>query len=353
MEILSSNYPPMKTSHPTFSETFYTLLSKATRLDIAVGFVSSDALLELQKIMELNTRIRTLNLIIGMHYFDKFTKLQYEAAKRLNMYLESERRGKVYVVTAFPYHGKLYVYHDANGPSDAIIGSSNLGGIVEAGRRLYESSVLIKDVKIVQDIWNFVVGLRETSSEPIQDVAVTQFKEENPLLEGQEHVTRVSINEFNNIVGSITNVKFEIPIKPFEVSPHSNLNAFFGKGRKAKNGIVKPRHWYEVELIVPKAITGLDSYPKSGTADATFTVVTDDRWLFRCKVSGDYSKNFRSEGDLTILGKWLKGRLENIGALKIGSPVTRQTLEDYGRDTFTLAKTKMAGVWYLDFGVSD
>lgn len=141
------------------------------------------------------------------------------------------------------------------------------------------------------------------------------------------------------------------PIKPYEVSPQSNLNAFFGKGREAKNGLVKPRHWYEVELIVPKNITEQNGYPKAKTDDAIFDVITDDGWSFKCKVSGDYSKNFRSEGDLKILGKWLKGRLENAGVLKVGDPVTKETLELYGRDTFTLTKTIRPGIWYLDFGV--
>lgn len=70
---------------------------------------------------------------------------------------------------------------------------------------------------------------------------------------------------------------------------------------------------------------------------------------FKCKVSGDYSKNFRSENDLKILGKWLKGRLENAGALAVGEKVTQETLRRYGRNTFTLTKTKIPNLWYLDF----
>ena len=128
-------------------------------------------------------------------------------------------------------------------------------------------------------------------------------------------------------------------------------SAFFGKGRESRNGIVKPRHWYEVELIVPKSVAGQPGYPRSKTPEAEFDVITDDGWKFKCKVSGDYSKNFRSEGDLTILGKWLKGRLENDGVLKVGFPVTAQTLRNYGRSSFSLIKTSLPNIWYLDFGV--
>ena len=91
--------------------------------------------------------------------------------------------------------------------------------------------------------------------------------------------------------------------------------------------------------------------PKQKQMMHIFDVITDDGWSFKCKVSGDYSKNFRSEGDLKILGKWLKGRLENAGVLKVGDPVTKETLDLYGRNTFTLTKTNKTGIWYLDFGV--
>ncbi len=44
----------------------------------------------------------------------------------------------------------------------------------------------------------------------------------------------------------------------------------------------------------PKNVTSQEGYPQSKTEDAVFTVITDDGWSFKCKVSGDYSKNFRS-----------------------------------------------------------
>ena len=71
MEFLVSNYPPLKTGCKTFADTFYGLIPQTSKLDIAVGYVSSDALIELQKTIELNCNIQALNLIVGMHYFDK------------------------------------------------------------------------------------------------------------------------------------------------------------------------------------------------------------------------------------------------------------------------------------------
>ena len=80
MEFLFSNYPPIKTGFRSFSDTFYSLIPQSTQLDIAVGYVSSDSLMELKRILELNGNISQLNLIVGMHYFEHFTKVQYKAA---------------------------------------------------------------------------------------------------------------------------------------------------------------------------------------------------------------------------------------------------------------------------------
>lgn len=351
MELLFSNYPPMKTGYKTFSETFYELIPQTSKLDIAVGYVSADALIELQKTIELNSNIRTLNLIVGMHYFDRFTKLQYDAAINLNDFLMSNQLGSVRLVHAFRYHGKLYSYSNDAGPFAGIIGSNNLNSIVDGGVRVYESSVLLRDAVSAKRMNDFITQLMETSTRNIAELEIDTFNDENALLDGHEFVEKVSPQKLAAIICAKTDVAFEIPIKPYEVSPQSNLNVFFGKGRESKNGLVKPRHWYEVELIVSKSITSQPGYPQSQTDNAVFTVVTDDGWSFKCKVSGDYSKNFRSEGDLKILGKWLKGRLENAGVLTVGTPVTANTLNRYGRSSFTLTQTTIPGVWFLDFEV--
>jgi restriction endonuclease R.ngoVII len=352
MEFLFTNYPPVKFSKRTFSDAFYELIPKASCIDIAVGYVSADSIAELQKTIELNTNIEQLNLIVGMHYFDGFTEVQYNAAMGLNEYLVSSHRGGVNLVTAFRYHGKLYSYSNHNGSFAGIIGSDNLSSIVDGGARIYESSILLNDKASAQEMNQFISSLSIRASKNIRKLDITKFNEANALLDGQEYVEKATTNELVEALRKVrSEFTFNIPVKPYDVSPQSNLNVFFGKGREARNGLIKPRHWYEVELIVPKEITMRPGYPQSQTDSAVFDVITDDGWKFKCKVSGDYSKNFRSEGDLKILGKWLKGRLENKGALRVGEPVTRETLKKYGRDTFTLAQTEIPGLWYLDFGV--
>ena len=349
MELLSSNYPPVHCGGKSFSDTFYDLLSRASVLDIAVGYVTADSLAELQKIVELNN-IRYMNLTIGMHYFDRFTHAQYNAAMHLNDYLKQHDKGEVRLVTPFRYHGKLYSYSDEHGAFAGIIGSDNLSSIIEGGPRIYESSLLIKDCSFARKIKFFIDKLVSEATQNIADsnLNITFSDDTNLLLEGLENVKKMSDADLTKCLHSLTETRFEIPVK---CKKKSNLNAFFGKGRKSKNGIVKPRHWYEVELIVPKSVAEQPGYPRSKTPEAEFDVITDDSWTFKCKVSGDYNKNFRSEGDLTILGKWLKGRLENADVLKTGTPVTEQTLRDYGRSSFSLIKTSLPNTWYLDFGV--
>ena len=95
MEFLFSNFPPIRTANKTFADAFYGLIPQTSKLDIAVGYVSSDSLMELKRVVELNNNIHELNLIVGMHYFEHFTKVQYKAAMVLNDFLTENHLGEV------------------------------------------------------------------------------------------------------------------------------------------------------------------------------------------------------------------------------------------------------------------
>ena len=56
-------------------------------------------------------------------------------------------------------------------------------------------------------------------------------------------------------------------------------------------------------------------------------------------------------GVIGVLGKWIKGRLENEGVLTVGDVITDETLRAYGRNTITMTKIKDSDDWFLDFGV--
>jgi uncharacterized protein YfcZ (UPF0381/DUF406 family) len=353
MEFLYSNLPPLKTASKTFAEAFYSLIPEATRLDIAVGYITVDSLAELMQTVTQNENIKMLNLIIGMHYWDKFTKLQYDAAIELNKYLRGEKRGEVKLVKPFRFHGKLYSYSNAGGAFAGIIGSNNLGSIIENRTRTYEASLLLRDKAHAENIFEFIKRLSKNASDNIGDCKIDTFDVRNKLLEDHEDVENVSREEMADAISALTDIKFIIPlVKNGDVPKKSNLNVYFGEGRRSSaTGLVKPRHWYEIELMVPNTITTLPNYPQKDNDTAVFDVITDDGWKFKCKVSGDYSKNLRSKDDLKILGRWIKGRLEISGALEVMQPVTPETFEKYRRDNFTLTKTTIPNLWFLDFGV--
>lgn len=356
MEFLGSNYPPVKTSFSTFYDKFYSLIPSSTKLDIAVGYVSSDSLMELKRIVELNENIHELNLIIGMHYFEHFTRVQYNAAMVLNDFLTSNQIGEVKLVNAFKYHGKLYSYSNDRGPYAGIIGSNNLSSILDTGARVYESSLYINEEKYAREMHDFIDQLSLRASRNIRELEIDTFNATNHVLEGHESVDKVLPEALANVISKLSDIKFEIPAK---TEPKSNLNCFHGKGREnMSTHLVKPRHWYEVELIVPISMRRDGYYPKGtpkGEPETEFKVITDDGFSFMCQVNGGedglWNKNLRSSGDLTILGKWIKGRLENAGVLKAGDVITEETLRAYGRNTITMTRIKDSNDWFLDFGV--
>ena len=212
---------------------------------------------------------------------------------------------------------------------------------------------MFREREYAAQVRDFIEKLSTSATDNLIDCEISDFKEHNILLEDHENVEKIPRDKLADVRAKLTDIKFEIPlVKNGEVPEKSNLNVFFGKGRLvAQKGVVQPRHWYETELIVPSTITSQTGYPQKDTPSAVFDVITDDGWKFSCKVSGDYSKNFRSEDDLKILGKWIKGRLENDGVLEVGKLVTVDTFKRYGRDSFTLTKTVIPNLWYLDFEV--
>lgn len=291
-----------------------------------------------------------------MHYFEHFTRVQYNAAMVLNDFLTSNHIGEVRLVNAFKYHGKLYSYSNNRGPYAGIIGSNNLSSILDSGARVYESSLYIDEEKYAREMHDFIDLLSLRASRNIKELEIDTFNATNPVLEGHESVDKVLPEALANVISKLSDIRFEIPAK---TEPKSNLNCYHGKGREnMSTHLIKPRHWYEVELIVPISTRRNDYYPKGtpkGEPETEFKVITDDGFSFMCQVNGGedglWNKNLRSSGDLTILGKWIKGRLENAGVLKVGDVITEETLRAYGRNTITMTRIKDSNDWFLDFGV--
>jgi hypothetical protein len=349
MELLYSKTKPCEYDNSSFSEAFELGVVNSDSIKIATGYITEDSLLELKSILLFyneENQTKTCSLVIGMHGREGFTRAQYDAAIELATFMRDRDLGSVRVCTAFKYHGKTYVFgkNGAPTPISAMLGSSNLGNILDS--RQYEVDALFTEGTVLSELDVLHEDLATKASKDILEwPKPDHFIEMPDLLQDRVDVEKADQSEYERIDADEIERVFDLPLK---AEAKSNLNVYFGKGRKQPNGAIRPRHWYEVELIVPREITAADGYPQR---DVVISVLTDDGWRFQCKISGDYGKNFRSEGDLKTLGRWIKGRLERANCLKVGQPVTEEVLQKYGRKTISLKETSDPNVWLLDFSV--
>jgi len=344
IELLNSNYPPLVTKMQTFPNAFFLLLQKSTSVKIASGYISEEAIAELLGLYNHGLKIK-MSIVIGMHYFEGFTVGQYEALLALAELLNKNNFGNVFLSKVSKYHGKVYSFSSKANDYSAIIGSSNLTKI-NTPEKIYDTDILVCNERINVEIEHFLLDLQNKYCRNIQEINRNEIKiiEPENLFEDYLDVVKIMDTEKAKVISSLTPTTFDIEIKPEE---KSHLNCYHGKGRETPNGLVRPRPWYESNVMVPKNITTLPDYPRN----MEFIVVTDDGYKFKCVTNGDYAKNLRSVGDLQILGRWLKGRMENRNALKIGDKVTNDTFTCYGRNTIKLTKTSIKDTWYMDFGV--
>jgi len=344
IELINSNFPPLDTKTHTFPDVFFTLLQKSTSVKIASGYISEEAIAELLGLFNSGLKAK-LSLVIGMHYFEGFSIGQYEALLALAELLNNNNLGNILLSKVSKYHGKVYSFKEKENIYSAIVGSSNLTKI-NTSEKVYDTDIMIYNEKINIDIEHFLLNLQNKYCCDIKNIDRSNIKiiEPENLFENYLDVEKVIDSEKANVISSLTPITFNIEIKPEE---KSHLNCYHGKGRETPNGLVRPRPWYESNVMVPKEVTTLPDYPRN----IEFIVVTDDGYKFKCVTNGDYAKNLRSVGDLQILGRWLKGRMENKNVLKIGEKVTADTFVKYKRNTIKLTKTTIPDTWYMDFGV--
>lgn len=340
----------LEAAHEAWDKCFF----DADHAIVAVGYSSHDALLYLTRLLELNPS-RSLTVCIGLARFEGLTRSQRDAAAALDKGLRDSGQGGVVVAHQIPFHGKVSIFERSGVGFSAIVGSSNLGSLMpprsEYEARSVEVDLQVQDSAVVQQLSSLMGGLITDLSVPLATILpqIPVVANKNRELESRSDVLTADAREHSALYARSSELDFRIPLKD---EPKSNLNVYFGKGRENRQGHVRPRNWYEVELIVPKSVTVNPRYPKGD-----FLACTDDGYLFACKTSGDNHKNFRSRDDLTVLGRWIKGRLESAECLKVGDPVTEDTLLSYGRADLRLTHTgerrqfngQSLEVWALDF----
>lgn len=313
----------------------------ADEFNIATGFVSNASIVELISLVKFRNEHGNdikLNMLIGMNYLYGFTKVQYDAIKELSSFLHNNSIGAIYVSKTKYYHGKMYSFNKNGECLAAFIGSSNLGSFVGASSSYVEADVLFwkHDASALDHRIKDVIRCLGTNL--IEIPPITNFKKPKfTLLNGNYNVERVP-GEYARLLSHGLGYSIELPLK---TKLKSNLNAYFGAGKTPDR--YSPRDWYEVEIIINKDTPGIDKLPAK---NEEFVVITDDDYKFRCTRQGDNGKNLRTIGDLRILGKWIKGHMEAEGALKLGQPVTEDTLKRFGKNKLVLTPTK-DNIWLL------
>jgi len=193
MDLLISSIPPFHNPSTTFRSRFLDLIEEADQINIASGYISTDSLTDIKKIIELNSGPH-LQLLIGMHHFEGFTRTQFEASMLLNNFLRDNDLGKVAVSTVFKFHGKLYSFSKDGAPFAGIIGSSNLNNICDT-HRLFEADLLVDDPDAVNKMNAFIDDLYNRAGQPLDGYTVDRFNERNPLLEKHLSVSSPSSEE--------------------------------------------------------------------------------------------------------------------------------------------------------------
>lgn len=380
MKILYSNILPLGTNEEqtTITDCFIEHLTLSDRVEIAVGYISNAALIELDRLVEEHN-IQNICLNIGMYFIEGMPESSYHTAIKLNQKWMNSGIGEIRMVKSFKYHGKLYCFYKDNAPFSAIIGSANLGVIkLEASnRRQYEISALTDDKSETAEIAAHIEELKAPNcSDNISNIRnMPLIREPNTALNGIELVTSVPQSNVDFYERCKAYVSFFLKLKvPAADERHmddgkhytkSNINVCYAAPRNKR----KSRDWYETQLTVGAEIYKMEGYPEK---NKPFFVVTDDGYWFKAHTTSDNNKQFSAVGDELIMGRWLKGRLAAAGIVKpvnntgedkdrLGM-ITQEMLKEYGCDQLVFKKTGQTAldqdgtpldVWMLSFTSSD
>ena len=376
MKLLYSNILPLgnEVGQQSIIDCFIEQLSRADKLEIAVGYISCASIMELESLIEKH-KIKNVCLVVGMYYLEGMPENTYHTALKLHKKWRKNGIGEIKLVKPFKYHGKVYCFYKNGQPFSAIIGSANLGAIkLEANnRRQYELSALTTNTYEVLDISKHITKLKQPHcSTDISEIKnLHLIREINTALNGIELVKSVSKSNVEFYKQCKNFLSFYLPLKvPKKSERHlddgkhftkSNINVCYAAPRSKR----KARDWYETQLTVSSNIYRMEGYPQK---NKPFFVVTDDGYWFKAHTTSDNNKQFSAVGDELIMGRWLKGRLVAAGIVKPinntaedtdrNGMITQEMLDEYGCDRLLFKKTgqtaldsdgKSLDVWFLSF----
>ncbi len=317
-----------------FLEVIKEKLPHSGNVAIASGYVSDNVISKFKddfyRIVEEGGKFK---LLVGMAFHEGLPAKKLKNLQEIDAKLRSISSDcGIYVCHARRFHGKIYSFQKEN-DLNIYLGSSNFSGSglsenLECTAEVYDDDTKSRLTSYIDYIFH------KNNSVSIENADIA-------VLGSEEYKKRIAITRLNDLerydpstIDKTVLDSFDYPLSRAASSEKSNLNAYFGKGRWSRvTGKIKPRDWYEVELIAPAAINQLPLYPKG-----EFTAYTHDGYIMPMKTSGDNCKNIRSLNKLTILGEWIKDKLQKAGVLAPLTPITSETLGKYGKDTLRFYK---------------
>jgi hypothetical protein len=329
---------------------------QTTSLAAVSGYVGKETVDRLIQLVSKRPEL-SIKLVVGMAAKEGLSERSYESLGKLHQLLsENSATNKDKDSGVYWYfsgqngersrglHAKAYRI-TGDQVDDLFIGSSNFSfsGLSHAGN--VELNVLDTSSHAKREFDDFFArnlgsGFNFVPYDKVEDFPIRgKTKQQSRKKTGLQKVAKPS--NFKNY--PFVDIDLALNI---EEKTRSSLNVCFGRGRWSRTtGKVKPREWYEVEVICPKIVTQDPAYPKGD-----FQVVTSDGYSFLARTQGDYSKNLRSKDSLLTLGLWIKSCLEEAGALT-NSPqelVTLDTFENYGNSILRLyRKDKSEAIFHF------
>jgi hypothetical protein len=338
----------MHTNIQKYGGNFRNVLDKefktSNNITVASGYASLDVINAFEKpFIEIAKKGGTSRLLLGMAFYEGLGQKKLIAVTKLNDALKAYNNNSgVFVTNGRRYHGKVYQF-DKDVTSNIYVGSSNFSASGTKGN--IECTVPILDDNQKVNLIAFLNDLYSPSySISIDQADITVPGKKKIVLDKVDRLW-TNLKTYDSSSISLDKLpRFVFPLERVAEKEKSNLNVYFGKGRWSRStGKVKPRPWYEIELIASNDLNSQTFYPKGD-----FLAYTDDGLIIPMRTQGDYFKNIRSKNSLQIFVIWLKGKLERSGVLKKYEPVTMETLEEYGNDKLTFHKFE-EGKYYMTF----
>jgi hypothetical protein len=309
------------------------LISTSTHLRIATAYIGEPAIIRLlPAFRDLVQRGAIAQIYIGRALTEGLFQDTLSACSNLHNLLH-QTGGGVYA-TNISFHSKIYSAQE-NGQNTILIGSSNLSvnGLIDWREANLEISANLPIITNILDEINFIAA----SAVSLAHVDVVA---RSP---GKRRIGRVRrIQEYPAGPKATKIEVLELPLYSRslgEVQGKSGLNWWNAGGR--------PRHHDEacIALSVKDIRNNLNFFSNRANRGTNFSAYTDDGRVIEMSIEGNgppdnttgnlFGKQIASSNHISIFGEWILRDKLNLAPNTL---VTRQILQNYGRETIEIIK---------------